>query len=252
MMQSSPIVRIAQALKRYESPGGAFELLIPALELTPGEVCVVAGSSGCGKTTLLDVLGCISRFTRCERFELKQGERLLSLQRLGSGRLAALRRQHIGYILQQGGLLPYLTAWENIMLPLQMAGKTRAAKEALRLAEQLGVSAQLDKRPAALSIGQRQRVCIVRALAGHPALLLADEPTGALDPVSAAEARAELLRAARETGATTVIVTHDIALFRPVADRLLGFTVSRAGNTVSSFLHEEAHSLIGERRAETV
>lgn len=250
MISAVPVIRIEQALKRHESPGGAFELQIPAMGLSAGEVCVVAGSSGCGKTTLLDVLGCISRFTRCKRFELYNEGKTLPLHRMSGRRLADLRRHHIGYILQQGGLLPYLTAWENILLPLQMAGKLHFRQEAHRLAAQLGVADLLNKRPAELSIGQRQRMCIIRALAGRPSLLLADEPTGALDPVSAAEVRAELLYAARATNATTVIVTHDVALFRPVADRLLGFTVSRTGNTICSVLHEEAAPLLQEGRTQ--
>lgn len=251
-MSDTPVIRISEAVKRYESSGSAFELHLPELQLAPGELCVVAGSSGCGKTTLLDVLGCMSRWTRCGSFELTCEGRTQALHGMSSGQLAALRRRYIGYILQQGGLLPYLTARENILLPLQMSGRSRAAAEAWELAEHLGVSGQLDKRPAALSIGQRQRICIVRALAGRPALLLADEPTGALDPVSAAEVQALLCRAARGLGVTTVIVTHDLALFRPVADRLLGFTLSAEGQTVRSVLHGDSEQPAEEGREEGV
>lgn len=228
-MRSDETVTLRSAVKRLGSTGSFFELSVPALSLSAGEICVVLGSSGCGKTTLLDALGCISDFTVCKHFSLRLAGRETDMTRLSAAGKARLRRQSIGYILQQGGLLPYLTAWENIELPLRFSGRMHLRAEAHRMAEELDIADQLNKKPSALSIGQRQRVSIVRALAFRPALLLADEPTGALDPVTALEVKEKLIAAARQQGTTLVVVTHDAALFSPVADRCLGFDLMRAG-----------------------
>lgn len=238
-MYADETVSLSNAVKRFESSDCFFELRVPSLSLRPGEVCVVLGSSGCGKTTLLDALGCISNFSSCEQFSLRLSGRETDVTRLSAEGKARLRRRSIGYVLQQGGLLPYLTAWENIELPLRFSGRLHLRAEAARLAEDLDIADQLGKKPDALSLGQRQRVSIVRALAFRPALLLADEPTGALDPVTADEVKEKLLSAARQQGTTLVVVTHDPGLFVPVADRCLGFRLARTGGQgVCSTLHE--------------
>lgn len=241
-MDADETVSLRNAVKRFESSDCYFELRVPSLTLRASEVCVVLGSSGCGKTTLLDALGCISDFCSCEHFRLSLGGKETDITRLSAEGKARLRCKSIGYVLQQGGLLPYLTAWENIELPLRFSGRLHLRAEAARLAEDLDIADQLNKKPDALSLGQRQRVSIARALAFRPALLLADEPTGALDPVTAAEVKEKLLAAARQQGTTLVIVTHDPGLFAPVADRCLGFRLERIGQQgVCSTLHETTH-----------
>lgn len=232
---TEPIVQIREALKRHAGNGAAFELAVPALDLYAGQVAVVAGRSGCGKTTLLDVLGCISGFTACGHFVMNLRNRtynLASRSELARGRV---RRYALGYVLQQGGLLPFLTARENILLPLKMSDRKMETEALESLAGNLGICDQLDKYPEALSIGQRQRVSIARALAPQPALLLADEPTGALDPLTAMEVKELLLKEVRRAGSAAIIVTHDVKLFAAEADLLLGFRLERTqGGTRST------------------
>ena len=236
MEEDSAILRISRAAKRFENSDNAFELRVPELRLQHGRAYVVVGRSGCGKTTLLDALGLLSKWTKCAVHTLlPEDGRVMDMLRTGAYGHADIRRQYIGYILQQGGLLPFLTAWENIMFPLHLAGKKHLNRRAQEIADRLGIGEQLTMFPHALSIGQRQRVCITRALALQPALILADEPTGALDPAVAADVRDLLFEVAREQGSTVVVVTHDVDLFRGQADELLGFILKRSdGMTVST------------------
>ncbi len=228
------VIHIIGGIKRLAGSGEAFELHVPEFRVRPGEVCLVAGSSGCGKTTLLDALGCTSRFTRCEHFMLAG----VNVRRSGAGKLSALRRRVISYVLQQGGLIPFLTARENILLAAELSGMPRqeAVAQMEELAARLGISHQLAKQPQALSIGQRQRVSIARALLRTPPLLLADEPTGALDPASARDVRALLIDAARERHCALVLVSHDVELFSPVADTVMQFRIERLNDCVRSTL----------------
>lgn len=238
-MISPVVIDIQRALKVHRSGDSCFALEIPAMQVRAGEVCIVAGRSGCGKTTLLDILGCISAFDRCGRFAVCVGGKVCNLLSAGASAKARMRRCHMGYVLQQAGLLPFLTAWENILLPLKMAHLRGCEEGAYDLAVSLGLGEHLNKLPSALSIGQQQRVSIVRAMAGNPAVLLADEPTGALDPLSAQTVRSELLRIAKSRNTTVVLVTHDLQLFRDVGERFYGFNLSKDGSVVRSLLTEE-------------
>lgn len=237
-MDCPAAIDIRNALKVHGRGDTRFALQVPRLQVREGEVCVVAGRSGCGKTTLLDILGCMSSFDRCDGYELRAGGRSYNLAHAGSAAKAGIRRRHMGYILQQGGLLPFLSAWENIMLPLKVAGCTALAGQAMELAAALGLRDHLRKYPAALSIGQRQRVDIVRALAARPAILLADEPTGALDPITAKTVREQLLHVVRRLGTTLVLVSHDWQLFREAGDRFFSFDVAGSNAAVVSTLVE--------------
>ncbi len=234
----SLLIEIKNGEKVHGHLDSRFVLSIPTLQIRQGEVCIVSGRSGCGKTTLLDLLGCMAEFDQCEKFSYHFPEGTQQVNKAGAMKRAAIRRRHLSYVLQQDGLLSYLTAWENICLAMKMSGRLKWKKDALDMAHAMGVVEQLKKYPPALSIGQRQRIAIIRALATRVSLILADEPTGALDPLTATTIRSELLRAVRESGASLLVVTHDLPLFESVGDRFFGFELSHYDKTVFSTLVE--------------
>ena len=200
-----------------------YSLVIPALQLRAGEQLAIVGPSGCGKSTLLDLLALVLAPDQVGQFEFHQAD-IGGLWRADQqSALAALRRQHLGYVLQTGGLLGFLDVRSNIALSRQLLGLKDEGSVA-RLAEQLEISDQLAKKPADLSVGQRQRVSCARALAHAPQLVLADEPTASLDPLNAERVMQALLAQAREQRATCVIATHD----EPLA-RASGLQVRRIG-----------------------
>jgi putative ABC transport system ATP-binding protein len=184
--------------------------------VTRGELVAVMGPSGSGKTTLLSLAGGLDDPT--SGAVLVEGVELASL---GRGRLARLRRQRIGYVFQQLNLIEGLTAAENVSLPLELDGaKRRSAREqALRALELVAMSELADRFPEELSGGEQQRVAIARAVVGERLLLLADEPTGALDSVTG-ESVLRLLRAHCDRGGSGLLVTHD-ARFAAWADRIV-------------------------------
>jgi putative ABC transport system ATP-binding protein len=200
-----------------------YSLVIPVLHVRAGEQLAIVGPSGCGKSTLLDMLALVLAPDRIGQFELNQVD-IDGLWRADRQTdLARLRSRHLGYVLQTGGLLEFLDVRGNIALSRQLLGLKDDGSVA-RLAEQLQISDQLDKRPAALSVGQRQRVSCARALAHAPQLVLADEPTASLDPLNAERVMQALLAQAREHRAACVIATHD----EPLA-RASGLQVRRIG-----------------------
>ena len=234
--------------KVREKANARFVLKIPQFSLNPGDFVAFVGESGCGKTTLLDLLGLISPPSTADLFDL-DFENGLRDSVIGSGekRLAILRRRYLGYVLQSGGLLPFLTVGENIQLSCRVNGLP--ASVGLRgLAAQLGIEAQWDKKPAFLSGGQRQRVAIARALAHSPNVVLADEPTGAVDKLTAREIRNLLSKAAKDRGATVIVVTHDEALLADITNRVFTFSVERQSpNEVVSTVYETSWSQRGSR-----
>jgi len=187
------------------------------LTIPRGEFTAVVGPSGSGKTTFLNLLGALDRPTR--------GEVLLDgvpLSRLKDNELAALRNRKVGFIFQSYNLVPYLTASENVQLPMLAANipPGRRREKADTLLAQLGLGDKLDKKPNELSGGEQQRVAIARALVNDPTLILADEPTGNIDSVSA-HAVASLLRdITRQRGVTTVMVTHNMEITK-YCDRIV-------------------------------
>ena len=190
-----------------------YSLVIPALQLRAGEQLAIVGPSGCGKSTLLNLLALVLAPDQVGQFEFNQQE-IGGLWRADKQTaLAELRSRHLGYVLQTGGLLGFLDVRGNIALSRQLLGLKDDGSVA-RLAEQLEISDQLAKKPAALSVGQRQRVSCARALAHAPQLVLADEPTASLDPLNAERVMHALLAQAREHRATCVIATHDEPLAR--------------------------------------
>lgn len=228
-----------QGLVHARSHAGIrFELRVPDMCLAPGEFTAVVGPSGCGKSTLLDILGLVMQPDRADIFTLQDHGRCLDLTCLGTSARAAVRSQNIGYVLQTGGLLPFLTVRQNIALPLAL-NRLKNNRRIRELAANLGIAEQLDKRPAFLSGGQRQRAAIARALVHCPGLVLADEPTAAVDELTAMEIRDQFQCLGKTLGTTTIMVTHDRSLLRGRVDRIFSFRLERAAHGVTlSTLHE--------------
>ncbi|MGE8327231.1 ABC transporter ATP-binding protein [Pseudomonas urmiensis] len=207
-----------------------YSLEIERLCLSAGERVALVGPSGCGKSTLLDLLALVLEPDAAQAFGLGLDGREEDIAALWRSRrldrLAALRSRHLGYVLQAGGLLGFLDVRGNIRLPRQLLGLDEDGSVE-RLAQALDVHDQLEKRPGALSLGQRQRVSCARALAHQPVLLLADEPTAALDPLNAERVMGLLLRQAEARRVTCVIATHDEQLARDAGLRVLRMSCRR-------------------------
>ncbi len=216
----------AESVSRvFEGRGGAVHAVDDvSLEVHPGELLVITGRSGAGKTTLLNLLGGLDRPTS-GRVRLGDDE----LSALGEDALAAVRRDRLGYVFQSFGLIPVLSAAENVEVPLRLARMDPAEREA-RVAESLelvGLAAHAAQRPYELSGGQQQRVGIARALAARPQVLLADEPTGQLDSGTAATVMDLIGELVHARGVAAVVTTHDAALVSR-ADRVLELHDGRA------------------------
>jgi putative ABC transport system ATP-binding protein len=175
------------------------------LSIEQGELVSIMGASGSGKSTLMNLIGCLDRPTTGHY--VLEGKNLTTLS---NDQLSYIRNQRIGFVFQQFNLLPRSTALENVMLPMIYANVPRQKRrqQAIRALTQVGLGDRLFNRPSQLSGGQQQRVAIARALVNRPALVLADEPTGALDTETSQEVMA-LLNQLNQQGMTIVIVTHD-------------------------------------------
>ncbi|MFD2265038.1 ABC transporter ATP-binding protein [Lacibacterium aquatile] len=192
-----------------EKVRGGLTVALEGLALAEGSLTALVGPSGCGKSTALDLIAGTLRPEKVKLLRVAGAD----LPMLSSGEMTSWRARSIGYVLQTGGLVPFLSVAENIRLSrrlLDLAGAGAMAD----IAGRLGISHLLDRKPAALSIGERQRVAIARALMHEPALVLADEPTAALDPARAAEVMALLVDLTRQRGSSLLIVTHDADLAR--------------------------------------
>lgn len=174
------------------------------LSINHGEYCSIMGQSGSGKTTLMNLIGCLDRPT-AGRYRLDG----IDVSTLGKRRLARIRNRKIGFVFQRYELLSNLTALENVILPMMYAGISMVArkKRAISALSRMGLGNRLDKKPYQLSGGQQQRVAIARAIVNRPVLLLADEPTGALDTQSAKEV-ISIFQDLHASGMTIVTVTH--------------------------------------------
>ena len=218
MPATQGLLRVQQVTKRFASASGeVLEILKGVdLDLERGESVAILGPSGCGKSTLLNLIGTLDRPTSGS-IQLA-GRDLAPLNDLA---LAALRNREIGFIFQMHHLLPHLTVLENVLiptLPLTDATAREAAMQRARpLLERVGLGSRINEKPGTLSGGERQRAAVVRALINRPALLLADEPTGALDRASAETLTQLLLQLNREESLGMIVVTHSIELARKMS-----------------------------------
>jgi putative ABC transport system ATP-binding protein len=202
------MILVENVTKSFPAPRGGDEvhaLRTISLRIQAGEFVAIVGPSGSGKSTLLHAIGGLSAPTAGH---VKVGD--ADVYDLGVEERAALRRKDVGYVFQTFNLVPYLTCVENVLLPAQLAAvpRSEARQRAISTLERLGLAARGAHRPGELSVGERQRVGIARAIVNGPRVLLADEPTGNLDPATADEVM-RLLQELNGDGLTIVMVTHD-------------------------------------------
>lgn len=200
-----PLLEIKDLVRSYVDPEGQRTRVVdvPHFTVEAGEQVALRGSSGCGKTTLLHLIaGILQADSGTIRID---GVEMTKLSEAGRDRL---RAQSIGYVFQTFNLLQGYTALENVLLGM-MFGKGADTARAQAILDRVGLTSRMGYRPRQLSVGQQQRVALARALANHPKLVLADEPTGNLDPHHAREALALVRDICRENGAALLLVSHD-------------------------------------------
>ncbi|MGN1057453.1 MAG: ABC transporter ATP-binding protein [Comamonas sp.] len=202
---SAPVIAVQGLCKNVTDSTGTLEILRDIeLALLPAQTAAIVGASGSGKSTLLSILAGLD--TPSSGTVHLQGKDLFALD---EDARAALRGQQIGFVFQSFQLLPNLTALENVMLPLELAGTRSARARAAEMLERVGLGHRLQHYPKVLSGGEQQRVALARAFVVQPALLLADEPTGSLDHATGAAVMDLMLTLNQEHGTTLVLVTHD-------------------------------------------
>jgi putative ABC transport system ATP-binding protein len=210
---AEPVLKAEKITKQVSSPEGTLTIVSEAsLSVAPAETVAIIGASGAGKSTLLALLAGLDEPTS-GRIWL-DGKELTALDEDGR---AAVRANHVGFVFQSFHLVPSLTAIENVMLPLELAGKPNAREAAAKVLAQVNLSARREHYPRQLSGGEQQRVAIARAFVTQPAVLFADEPTGNLDAATG-ERIIDLLFDLNKAAQTTLImVTHDPAIARRCA-----------------------------------
>jgi len=234
---TAPVVTAHELTRRYGEGQTAVDALRGvSVDIADGKLTAVMGPSGSGKSTLMHILAGLDRPTSGEVSVAGT-----SIGELNDTQLTKLRREHIGFIFQFFNLLPMLTAKENIVLPLRIAGEKPDADWVGELTAAVGLGDRLSHRPAELSGGQQQRVAIARALVSKPTVMFADEPTGNLDSTTSGEILTMLRESVSTYGQTTVMVTHD-AQAAAIADRILFLA---DGLMVEDMGRSTAHEILG-------
>jgi putative ABC transport system ATP-binding protein len=228
------MINIQEVTKRYQMRNNIVMALDGiSIDIHEGEFVAIVGPSGSGKSTLMNIIGCLDIVTS-GTYVLNQ----IPIQEYDQDELADIRNQQIGFIFQQFNLLPSFTAIENVMMPMTYAKVAKKQREfkAAELLKTVGLGDRMDHKPTELSGGQQQRVSIARALANDPAIILADEPTGALDSKTGKEVLT-LLKSLNSNGKTVIVITHDheVAGF---ANRVITL---KDGKVASDLAKEEAH-----------
>jgi putative ABC transport system ATP-binding protein len=204
---SEPVIRMSGIKKSYKMGDSSLTILKGiSLTVNEGEFLAILGPSGSGKSTLMNMIGCMDYFD--------EGEYYLSgqpIHKMNDNKLTDVRNEYIGFIFQKYHLITKYTILRNVMMPLLIRGESAAEAEvkARERLIQLGMGERMDHKPMELSGGQQQRAAIARALVGNPKLLLADEPTGALDSATGKEVL-KLFKELNESGHTIVMITHDL------------------------------------------
>ena len=214
MNKKAPVLELKKVYRSFKQGTQNLQVLREVdLELEKGEVVALIGPSGSGKSTLLQIAGLLEKPSKGDIYLDGQ-----NCSRLSDGVRTSLRRDYLGFVYQYHNLLADFDALENVMLPQLIAGVgyKEAADKAKWLLKKMGLEKRIKHRPAELSGGEQQRVAIARALANAPKLLLADEPTGNLDPKTSEVVFAELLNIVKETGLSALVATHNFEL----ADRM--------------------------------
>jgi putative ABC transport system ATP-binding protein len=222
-------------IRRIRDSGDiVFELYIPDFRLSYGEFVAIVGPSGCGKSTLLDLLALVARphedppgifnFAGLP-ISQKVNDIIHLWQNRGEEKVAQLRRRYIGYVLQTGGLLPYLSVRQNIELACRLKGLDRVGSRINEIVVILGIENQLNKKPQYLSGGERQRAAIARAMVHEPTVVLADEPTAAVDSDRAKRILEEFKQLAAKKKTAIVMATHNHNLVENVATQVATFKV---------------------------
>jgi ABC-type lipoprotein export system ATPase subunit len=222
--------------RQFIGPDGSVVPIIdiPEMTVAEGEQVALIGGSGSGKTTLLHLIaGILTPDSGKITFSLP-GEQPTDIAQLSEARRDIFRGRHIGYIFQTHHLLPGFTALENVLLGMSFTGRPHDPAWARRLLQDVGLSDRLHYKPAKLSVGQQQRVAVARALANRPSLVLADEPTGALDPSNAQQVLELIRRLCKEVNASLLLVSHDLTIAKQLPRVLLLSDVNRSSTGARS------------------
>ena len=224
-----PLLKIQQLIKRYTAPGGEAHTVldVPEFTLDAGQHVALRGASGTGKTTFLN---CIAGILRPDQGDIELAGQNIAVA--SEGHRDQLRARHIGYIFQTFNLLQGYTCLENVLLGMSFSGQA-TIQAAAAILKRVGLSDRMDYRPSELSVGQQQRVAVARALANRPQLVLADEPTGNLDPQNAREALQLIREVCRENQAALLLVSHDQAVLDQFEDSLDLAEINQAAKEVA-------------------
>src|SRR3954469_2530796 len=231
-------LKLEQLQKSYLAPDGTISSVIDidSLSLADGEQVALIGTSGSGKTTLLHLIAGILRPDAGRiLFNVSGANGQIDLAGLSEADRDVFRGRYIGYIFQTHHLLPGFTALENVLLGMSFTGRAHDPAWARHLLTEVGLSERLHYKPQKMSVGQQQRVAVARALANRPKLVLADEPTGALDSTNAAQVLDLIRKLCHEVGASLILVTHDLDIAHqlPRVVSLAELNVSSQPSTLS-------------------
>ena len=224
-----PLLKIQQLIKRFTAPGGEAHTVldVPEFTLDAGQHVALRGASGTGKTTFLN---CIAGILRPDQGDIELAGQNIAVA--SEGHRDQLRARHIGYIFQTFNLLQGYTCLENVLLGMSFSGQAKI-QAAAAILKRVGLSDRMDYRPSELSVGQQQRVAVARALANRPLLVLADEPTGNLDPQNAREALQLIREVCKENQAALLLVSHDQAVLDQFEDSLDLAEINQAAKEVA-------------------